>query len=190
MGATSSKPAGEEGQIKAGAWQDRREIPPPEKQKHADGAACPFGFDGKSSEASTTASSDESAASAPAPTAQLTAAASEPSACPVSSRASATADKSSTSTSGCPVKKEDQGKAAKYLNPHKYNVYSQRIDDKEATAVGAGKTMDPSNNMPANPNQLPAPGQRQPLSTDRVQSTIPKGGDQNTWTYPSPQMFW
>ncbi|CAN0597567.1 unnamed protein product, partial [Ectocarpus sp. 12 AP-2014] len=69
-----------------------------------------------------------------------------------------------------------------YLHPHKYNVYSQRIDSKDG--------LDPTNNMPANPNQQPAPGQEKPLSTARVPSTIPKGGEETTWTYPSPQMFW
>ena len=43
-----------------------------------------------------------------------------------------------------------------------YNVYSQPID--------------PSNNMPQNPNQLPAPEQTANLSTDRVKSNIPKVG--------------
>jgi hypothetical protein len=58
-----------------------------------------------------------------------------------------------------------------------YNVYAQPID--------------PTNQMPANPNQQPAPGQDVPLSTSRVPSHIPKGGTEGeTWTYPSPQMFW
>eukprot|EP00814_Leptocylindrus_danicus_P013647 CAMPEP_0116044228 /NCGR_PEP_ID=MMETSP0321-20121206/26878_1 /TAXON_ID=163516 /ORGANISM="Leptocylindrus danicus var. danicus, Strain B650" /LENGTH=381 /DNA_ID=CAMNT_0003525291 /DNA_START=105 /DNA_END=1250 /DNA_ORIENTATION=- len=40
-------------------------------------------------------------------------------------------------------------------------------------------------------NQLPAASQTEELSTNRVQSTIPKGGtDSSTWTYPSPQMFY
>ena len=45
--------------------------------------------------------------------------------------------------------------------------------------------------MPANPNQLPRQGQRRPIDTSRVKSSIPKGGtDEDTWTYPSPQMFY
>ena len=45
--------------------------------------------------------------------------------------------------------------------------------------------------MPINPNQLKAPGQVIPLDTNRVKSSIPKGGtDEDTWVYPSPQMFW
>lgn len=56
-----------------------------------------------------------------------------------------------------------------------YNVYSQEID--------------PTNMMPP-PNQNMSPGQRVPLSTARVQSSIPKGGTDSTWLYPSPQMFW
>ncbi|RHY35316.1 hypothetical protein DYB32_000209 [Aphanomyces invadans] len=65
---------------------------------------------------------------------------------------------------GCPVKKQKV-----------YNVYSQEID--------------PTNNMPSNPNQEPKEGQKYPLSTNRVTSTIPKGGTDGTWTYPSEQMF-
>jgi cytochrome c heme-lyase len=61
-----------------------------------------------------------------------------------------------------------------------YNVYSQPIDE--------------SNQMPTSiANQLPAPNQKLPLSTERVSSTIPKGNaseDTETWTYPSPQMFY
>jgi len=56
-----------------------------------------------------------------------------------------------------------------------YNVYAQVID--------------PLNNMPP-PNQAPTPGQKVALSTDRVKSSIPKGGTDSTWLYPSPQMFW
>jgi hypothetical protein len=52
----------------------------------------------------------------------------------------------------CPVR-------AKQRVPE-YNVYSQPIDS--------------SNQMPGSPNQLPAPQQSQPLSTERVVSNIPK----------------
>ena len=37
--------------------------------------------------------------------------------------------------------------------------------------------------------QLPAPGQRKPLSTARVESTIPTSAD-GAWVYPSDQMFY
>jgi cytochrome c heme-lyase len=58
-----------------------------------------------------------------------------------------------------------------------YNVFAQPID--------------PKNQMPLNPNQLPSEGQTKPLPTDRVASTIPKGGtDDKTWQYPSEQMFY
>ena len=56
-----------------------------------------------------------------------------------------------------------------------YNVYSQVID--------------PANQLPP-PNQAMAPGQTEPLPVERVQSTIPKGGTDGTWLYPSPQMFY
>ena len=64
----------------------------------------------------------------------------------------------------------------KASNRTQYNVYAQPLN--------------PNNNMPSQPNQLPAASQTEPLSTERVASTIPKGGSDNaTWTYPSPQMF-
>jgi cytochrome c heme-lyase len=57
-----------------------------------------------------------------------------------------------------------------------YNVYGEEIN--------------PDNLMPINPNQLPVAGQNMPLSTQRAKSNIPKGGTtSDTWTYPSPQMF-
>ena len=81
------------------------------------------------------------------------------------SNTTTTSNKSTESK--CPVKKGST----------LFNVYSQPID--------------PKNNMPANPNQLPREGQRRPIETSRVKSSIPKGGtDDDTWTYPSPQMFY
>lgn len=69
------------------------------------------------------------------------------------------------------------GKPAPGARGTVYNVYAQPID--------------PTNNMPATANQQPAPGQEAPLSTHRVPSSIPKGGTEDeTWQYPSPQMFW
>ena len=58
-----------------------------------------------------------------------------------------------------------------------YNVYNQPLD--------------PSNQMPVTPNQLPWPGQHKPLSTERAVSNIPKGGTggRGTWVFPSSQMF-
>lgn len=76
------------------------------------------------------------------------------------------------SSDACPVPPEHRQPV--------YNVYNQRIDG----------SMNPKNNMPAVANQELAPGQRQLLSTTREQSSIPKGGTDATWLYPSPQMFY
>ncbi|CAM9907382.1 unnamed protein product, partial [Phaeothamnion confervicola] len=100
--------------------------------------------------------------------------------CPVEHGSAAPSSGSQTpaKADGCPVKHDGESGLSlrPYLNPRAYNVYGQRID--------------PTNQMPANPNNQPAPGQAAPLSTDRVTSNIPKGGSEGTWTYPSPQMFW
>ena len=49
--------------------------------------------------------------------------------------------------------------------------------------------IDPRNRMEP-PNQRPSPDQPFELPIDRVKSTIPKAGTDETWVYPSPQMFW
>jgi len=77
---------------------------------------------------------------------------------------------------GCPVHHAGN-KTAQLPQRKVYNVYGQLID--------------PTNQMPANANQEPAPGQRIPLSKERIKSNIPKGGtDNDSWLYPSPQMFY
>eukprot|EP00112_Aurelia_sp_Birch-Aquarium-sp1_P013603 Seg289.8 transcript_id=Seg289.8/GoldUCD/mRNA.D3Y31 product="Cytochrome c-type heme lyase" protein_id=Seg289.8/GoldUCD/D3Y31 len=40
------------------------------------------------------------------------------------------------------------------------------------------------------PNQQPSPGQPFLLPTGRETSTIPRGGTEQNWVYPSQQMFW
>jgi cytochrome c heme-lyase len=84
----------------------------------------------------------------------------------------------SAASSNCPVMRG--GKPAESpAAPPTYNEYGEQVD--------------PRNQMPA-ANQEPWPGQQQRLSTERVQSTIPKGkgdgDDGETWTYPSPQQFY
>jgi cytochrome c heme-lyase len=111
-----------------------------------------------------------------------------------------------TSTDAASVEQQQEAAAAAqsrcpvpegYRNPAIYNVYSQRINDPAAqqscpsplSALQGTDLLDPKNNMPLEANQQPCPGQRKPLSIERVQSTIPKGGTDTTWLYPSPQMF-
>jgi cytochrome c heme-lyase len=63
------------------------------------------------------------------------------------------------------------------------------VDEERRAFDVYGQAIDPANMMPATPNQLPSPGQATRLSTERVDSSIPKSETENTWTYPSPQMF-
>lgn len=60
---------------------------------------------------------------------------------------------------------------------------------KAGAAQAADPTIDPSNMMPP-PNQQPSPGQPFELDTSRVTSSIPRGGTDSNWVYPSQQMFW
>ncbi|OUS45414.1 Holocytochrome c synthase/heme-lyase [Ostreococcus tauri] len=102
-----------------------------------------------------------------------------------------------TDTSTCPVPEEYRG------NLGTYNVYNTKVSDRAGSApskaqekksswFGFGASaLDPRNNMPSEPNQRRAPGQREKLSVNREPSTIPKSGsDGGVWTYPSPQMFY
>lgn len=57
-------------------------------------------------------------------------------------------------------------------------------------AFPACAELDPANNMPKDAAQQMWKDQLQPLSTERKQSSIPKGGTTDSWTYPSPQMFY
>ena len=89
--------------------------------------------------------------------------------CPVKHGSARAPDRASTG--GCPVKHDRKPVKGKV-----YNVYSQEID--------------PTNQMPANPNNSALYNdQKFPLPQERVASTIPKGGTDETWKYPSPQMF-
>lgn len=51
------------------------------------------------------------------------------------------------------------------------------------------RPVDANNQMPVLPN-LPWPGQREMLSTIRTVSSIPKGGTDGRWLFPSQQMFY
>lgn len=80
---------------------------------------------------------------------------------------------------GCPMSKENQGnRKMKRECPMGGVIFEE-----------SNETIDETNMMPP-PNQRPAPDQPFPLSTERVKSTIPKADSNETWTYPSPQMFW
>ena len=95
--------------------------------------------------------------------------------------------KEETDSGGCPVKHNPASTSSQQeggcpVQVHsEYNVYSQPIDKTNNTPKGVG-------------TQLPNPSQTIELSTDRVSSTIPKGGTDDsaaaTWTYPSPQQFY
>lgn len=101
---------------------------------------------------------------------------------------------SSSDTSICPVDHKNMTKEeiAAYWSSKKKERHQKDQEAAETVYDVYGQELDKANMMPSTPNQLPAPGQKQPLSTDRIKSSIPKGGGDKkgqTWTYPSPQMF-
>ena len=86
---------------------------------------------------------------------------------------------SSTSPQACPV---DHAKSGSLKTTDAPAVCPVPHDQKES--------INPLNMMP-NMSQEMSPGQRMRLSTERTQSTIPKGKqeeEEGTWVYPSPQV--
>ena len=65
-----------------------------------------------------------------------------------------------------------------------YTVYNGVVRPRDGT-----DQLSERNAMPIGLRNRPMTGQLKTLSTERIRSTIPKGGSQDTWTYPSPQMF-
>lgn len=127
----------------------------------------------------------------------------------VKSQDIAESDSQKLSAAECPViNPSGSGGSCPVINDSApvYNVYNQQINsviaqDRAAAAASGGSglfpglrkgdvALDPTNNMPIEANQRPAPGQTVPLPTVRETSTIPKGGTESTWVYPSPQMFY
>lgn len=59
----------------------------------------------------------------------------------------------------------------------------------KASEKAASEVIDYDNMMPP-PNQRPSSDQPFALSTERVESTIPRASTGKNWVYPSEQMFW
>nr|DBA44782.1 TPA_exp: holocytochrome c synthase [Nothoceros vincentianus] len=112
---------------------------------------------------------------------------------------------SGSGTAGSSGRDGDAQQSGKYKNPHVYDVYGRRIEQQSKAGPGSDvwvmpsflyygsdgpEEINPANRMPKYANQAPAPGQREALSKYRQTSSIPKGGTEETWVYPSPQMFY
>lgn len=97
----------------------------------------------------------------------------------------------------CPVKQGQDPAAAtdRYIMENHRERVSECPSGAAATADPQTADIDPRNMMPP-PNQRPAPDQPFPLPIDRQTSSIPKAGavsedgKQDSWVYPSQQMFW
>ena len=102
-----------------------------------------------------------------------------------------------SSSSECPMKSDK----STYKNPNVYNVlltvfiyriheYTKYLNTSSKMQVYSEK-INPTNQMPQQANQLPSKEQTMPLNTERVKSSIPKGGTESeTWLYPSAQMVY
>mmetsp|Transcript_22558 Transcript_22558/g.68776 ORF Transcript_22558/g.68776 Transcript_22558/m.68776 type:complete len:235 (+) Transcript_22558:70-774(+) len=91
---------------------------------------------------------------------------------------------------GCPViHSSDDDKGGTSTSKSSGQAVSSGCPVAGEPGVAQAESINPSNYMPP-PNQQPAPGQRLPLSTERVESTIPQASSDGNWIYPSPQMFY
>mmetsp|Transcript_10163 Transcript_10163/g.31092 ORF Transcript_10163/g.31092 Transcript_10163/m.31092 type:complete len:405 (+) Transcript_10163:19-1233(+) len=100
------------------------------------------------------------------------------SSCPLGYTAEDVAKLKNAAGGGAEKKVQENGNKENGNNGKKriYDVYSQEVD--------------PRNMMPTSGNEIPSPGQKERLSVEREKSNIPKGGTEDTWTYPSPQQFY
>jgi len=103
--------------------------------------------------------------------------------------ASNSKDGDSTKASSCP--KNEPNKEAGCPLGYERGPQKGILAASAAWSTAQMKQIDPNNMMPP-PNQLPAPGQKIGLSTDREISTIPRASDdvEDKWVYPSEQMFY
>ena len=87
-----------------------------------------------------------------------------------------------TIPSECPMHAKDK-------NETTAQTWQSECPSNAASGVPNNSDIDPRNMMPP-PNQRPSPDQPFPLPTNRQKSSIPKAGTEETWVYPSQQMFW
>jgi cytochrome c heme-lyase len=83
-----------------------------------------------------------------------------------------------TKSTECPMRQTEQTK----LIPSECPMHA-------SNQLNNSEQINPDNQMPMHPNQIPDPDQPFDLSKNRVVSTIPKN-DKENWVYPSEQMFW
>ncbi|XP_005105941.1 cytochrome c-type heme lyase [Aplysia californica] len=95
-----------------------------------------------------------------------------------------THQKPSSYPSECPMHQASQN------TPERPKVFASECPMSQGEgAAPMAEEFNADNMMPA-PNQRPSPDQPFSLSTDRIKSSIPKANSDETWVYPSPQMFW
>jgi len=106
--------------------------------------------------------------------------------------ASATKIYAETIPSECPMNQkvpEPPSECPMHATASKDSWQSECPSNAASSSATPTNDIDPRNMMPP-PNQRPAPDQPFPLPIDRQKSTIPKAGSEETWVYPSQQMFW
>ncbi|XP_071952873.1 holocytochrome c-type synthase-like [Antedon mediterranea] len=104
-----------------------------------------------------------------------------PTGCPMHNDESSDKRTQTSPPSECPMHQNDQ---ATYVSECPMSSQS-----KTTLVTQQDSDIDLRNRMPP-PNQRPAPDQPFLLDTKRQRSTIPKAGSDETWEYPSQQMFW
>jgi cytochrome c heme-lyase len=89
----------------------------------------------------------------------------------------------------CPIDHTNQGLPKQPSCPVEHHPKEKASQILEGGCPMGKEDINPKNMMPYL-KQLPHPEQDFPLPTPRQTSTIPRGGANDNWVYPSPQMFY
>ena len=100
-------------------------------------------------------------------------------------------NKPNNGTNSCPMGFKTPKEQVNSCPIREGTVPKDALSKSAAWSTSQMRGVDPTNMMPP-PNQLPAPGQNIPLSTDREVSNIPRASESadDKWVYPSEQMFY
>ncbi|CAG8521787.1 4847_t:CDS:2, partial [Racocetra persica] len=97
--------------------------------------------------------------------------------------------KQTTIPSGCPMHKNNSQTSDQSSSQSKCPNSSNNTIETTNPIVHSGDALSPDNQMPTL-GQHQMPGQKIPLPTSRVISSIPKAHSFDNWVYPSPQQFY
>jgi hypothetical protein len=92
--------------------------------------------------------------------------------------------------SGCPVQHGNTLEHGSLEEYHKIRMSSPSLEEPKSNNFGPGNDTSSSNVIRCSSEHSITISPKEGFSTKAVQSNIPKGGSNETWTYPSEQRFY